>query len=91
VKLPATILDAYVGEYRDSYNVPVATIQRQGEQVFLRNAQGDVMEIQPENANTFFYVTGSQSRLTFEHDAQGRVTAILFRDDRHEELWEKRK
>ena len=90
-KLPAAILDSYVGEYRDSYNVPVATIQRQGEQVFLRNAQGDVTEIMPENVNTFFYVTGSQSRLTFEHDAQGRVTAILFRDDRHEELWEKRK
>jgi acetyl esterase/lipase len=91
LKLPTVLLDSYVGEYRDSYNILVATIQRQGEQVFLKNAQGDVMEIQAENASTFFYVTGSQSRLTFEHDPQGRVTGIQFRDDRHEELWEKKK
>jgi predicted esterase len=91
LKLPTTMLDTYVGEYRDSYNVLVATIQRQGEQVFLKNAQGDVMEIQAETPSTFFYVTGSQSRLTFEHDPQGRVTGIQFRDDRHEELWEKKK
>lgn len=91
VKLPQAILDSYVGEYRDAYNVPVATIQRQGEQVFLKNAQGDVLEIQPENTSTFFYLTGSQSRLTFERDPQGKVTGILFRDDRHEERWEKRR
>jgi pimeloyl-ACP methyl ester carboxylesterase len=91
LKLPTTILDTYVGEYRDTYNVLVATIQRQGEQVFLRNAQGDVNEIMAESTSTFFYPTGSLTRLTFEHDAQGRVTGILYRDDRHEELWEKRK
>jgi len=80
-----------VGEYRDSYNILVATIQRQGEQVFLKNAQGDVMEIQAETPGTFFYITGSQSRLTFEHDSLGRITGIQFRDDRHEEFWEKKK
>ena len=91
LKLPITILDTYVGEYRDSYNVLVATIQRQGEQVFLRNAQGDVNEIMAESTSTFFYPSGSLTRLTFEHDSQGRVTGILMRDDRHEELWEKKK
>jgi hypothetical protein len=91
IKLPTSILDSYVGEYRDSYNILTATIQRQGEQLYLRNAQGDVSEIQAENTTTFFYLTGSQTRLTFEHDQQGRVTAIQVRDDRHEELWEKRK
>ena len=91
LKLPITILDTYVGEYRDSYNVLVATIQRQGEQVFLKNAQGDVNEIMAESTNTFFYPSGSLTRLTFEHDSQGRVTGILMRDDRHEELWEKKK
>jgi pimeloyl-ACP methyl ester carboxylesterase len=91
LKLPATVLDTYVGEYRDSYNVPVATIQRQGEQVFLKNAQGDVNEIMAESTSTFFYASGSLTRLTFEHDSQGHVTGILMRDDRHEELWEKKK
>jgi pimeloyl-ACP methyl ester carboxylesterase len=91
LKLPTAILDNYIGEYRDSYNVLSATIQRQGEQVFLKNAQGDVYEIMAESTNTFFYPSGSLTRLTFEHDSQGRVTGILMRDDRHEELWEKRK
>jgi predicted esterase len=91
LKLPATVLDTYVGEYHDSYNVLAATIQRQGEQVFLKNAQGDVYEIMAESTSTFFYPSGSPTRLTFEHDSQGRVTGILFRDDRHEELWEKKK
>jgi pimeloyl-ACP methyl ester carboxylesterase len=91
LKLPAAILDSYVGEYHDSNSVLAATIQRQGDQLFLKNAQGDVMEILAESTSTFFYPSGSPTRLTFEHDAQGRVTAIQYRDDRHEELWEKRK
>jgi hypothetical protein len=91
LKLPLSLLDTYVGEYRDTDNVLTATIRRQGEQLFLKNAQGDVREIQAENVSTFFYPTGSLTRLTFEHDPQGHVTGILYRDDRHEERWEKRK
>jgi acetyl esterase/lipase len=91
VKLPTALLDSFVGEYRDVNNVAVATIQRQGEQMYLKNAQGDVYEIEAESSNTFFYTTGSLSRMTFEHDSAGRVSGILFRDDRHEERWEKRR
>ena len=36
VKLPASMLDTFVGEYHDSNNILAATIQRQGEQMFLR-------------------------------------------------------
>ena len=32
----------------------------------------------------------STTRLIAERDAEGRITAIVFRDDRHEERWEKR-
>ena len=91
IKLATSTLDSYAGEYHDSYNVLVATVQRQGEQLFLKNAQGDVSEIQPENSSTFFYLSGSLTRLTFEHDNQGRVVALQLRDDRHEERWEKHK
>jgi pimeloyl-ACP methyl ester carboxylesterase len=91
LKLPPAILDSYVGEYHDASNVLAATIQRQGDQIFVKNAQGDVTEILAESTSTFFYASGSPTRLTFEHDPQGRVTAIQYRDDRHEELWEKRK
>jgi pimeloyl-ACP methyl ester carboxylesterase len=91
LKLPETLLDTYVGEYRDSYNIVQATVQRQGERLFLRNAQGDVNEILAETTNTFFYPSGSLTRLTFEHDTQGRITGILYRDDRHEEMWERKR
>jgi pimeloyl-ACP methyl ester carboxylesterase len=91
IKLPASLLDSYVGEYHDSANVLAATIQRQGDELYLRNAQGEVMEIQAESAATFFYPNGSLTRLTFEHDAQGHIVALQLRDDRHEERWEKRK
>ena len=32
----------------------------------------------------------STTRLYFERDGQGRVTALVLRDDRHQERWEKR-
>jgi hypothetical protein len=89
--LPIPLLDSYTGEYRDSNNVLVATIQRQGDQIFLHNAQGEALEIMAESNTTFFYPSGSLTRLTFERDPQGKVTGIKFKDDRHEELWEKKK
>jgi predicted peptidase len=64
LKLPTAVLDAYVGEYRDSYNVAVATIQRQGDQMFLKNAQGEVFEIMAESTSTFFYPSGSHRHPT---------------------------
>jgi hypothetical protein len=91
LKLPIPLLDSYTGEYRDSNNVLVATIQRQGDQIFLHNAQGEALEIMAESNTTFFYPSGSLTRLTFERDPQGKVTGIKFKDDRHEELWEKKK
>ena len=91
VKLAAATLDSYVGEYHDSSNVLAATIQRQGDQLFYRNSSGEALEIEAESASVFFFPTGSLTRLTFEHDAQGRVVALEYRDDRHEERWEKRK
>jgi len=91
IKLPIATLDAYVGEYHDNYNIVVATIQRQGDQMYLKNQQGDLNEIMPETTSTFFYPSGSLTRLTFERDQQGRVAALRLRDDRHEELWEKKK
>jgi hypothetical protein len=39
----------------------------------------------------FFYPTGSTTRLIFQKNAEGKVTGILYHDDRHEELWEKEK
>jgi hypothetical protein len=69
----------------------VATLFRQGELLYEKDSHGDISELMAESPASFFYLNGSAAtRLTFERDAQGRVTGAVFRDDRHEERWEKR-
>jgi acetyl esterase/lipase len=91
IKMPPAALDAMAGEYRDVNGHVAAILFRQGDQLFEKNPQGEIAELAPESGTTFFYPNGSSfTRLIFERDAQGRVAAALFRDDRHEERWEKR-
>jgi acetyl esterase/lipase len=91
MRLPTTVLDSFVGEYRDLHGALVAVISRQGENLYLKNRQGDTDELDAEAPTVFFYANGNpQTRISFEHDAQGRVTAAILHDDRHEERWEKR-
>jgi YD repeat-containing protein len=89
-KVYPNVYNAYAGEYEDQNEV-VATVFRQGERLFSRDRIGEVTELLPENATTFFYPTGGTRRLTFERDSEGRITGIRFRDDRHEEFWERRR
>jgi hypothetical protein len=91
IKLPAALLDALAGEYRDANGHPIVSIFRQGDQIYEKNLQGEIAELGAESSSVFFYATGSATtRLTFERDPQGRVSALVLRDDRHEERWEKR-
>ncbi len=91
IKLPAAVLDSLAGEYIDKNGHPVITIFRQADQLYETNLQGEIAELAAESLGVFFYVNGSSStRLTFERDAQGRVTWLVLNDDRHEERWEKR-
>jgi hypothetical protein len=91
IKLAPALLDSLAGEYTDKKGHPVITIYRQGEQLFEKNLQGEIAELAAETPSIFFYLNGSSTtRLTFERDTLGRVTALVLRDDRHEERWEKR-
>jgi acetyl esterase/lipase len=91
IKLAPALLDSVAGEYRDRNGLPVVTVFRQGDQLYEKNRVGEINELAAESPSTFFYPNGSSiPRLTFEHDLQGRVTALVLRDDRHEERWEKR-
>ena len=91
VKLTAAQLDALTGEYVDARGHTVATVFHQGETIWERNLQGELSELAAETAGTLFYPNGSSiSRVMVERDAAGRVTALLFRDDRHEERWERK-
>jgi hypothetical protein len=91
IRLTLAQLDSFTGEYHDQRGQVVATIFRQGDQLYEKNQQGDTYEIAPESLSVFFYPNGSSiGRLIFERDPQGRVTTAVYRDDRHEERWEKR-
>lgn len=89
-KIDPALYNAYVGDYQDQ-GVIVASISRQGDKLMSRSRSGDVTELLPENATTFFYPTGGTRRFTFERDAEGRISGIRFRDDRHEEFWERKR
>jgi len=90
-KVNPAIYDAYVGEYEDA-GVLQITVFRTGDELFGRNRIGEVTELLPESANTFFYPSGSTTRLIFEHDgATGAISGIILRDDRHEEHWERKR
>jgi len=90
IKLAPALLEGLIGEYRDSNGNLAATIFRQGDLLFERNQYGQTMELAAESPGVFFYPNGSSiTRLTTERDGQGRVKALILRDDRHEERWEK--
>jgi acetyl esterase/lipase len=91
IKLSQAALDLLAGEYRDAHGHDAAILFRQGERFYEKNPQGDVFELAAESPSVFFYPNGSSlTRFIFEHNAEGRVTSVIFRDDRHEERWEKR-
>lgn len=90
LKLAPGVLDALVGEYHDAAGHIAATLFRQGDQLYERDPHGEVTEVEAESASSFFYPLGSVwTRLTVERDTKGNVTGLTYRDDRHEEKWER--
>jgi acetyl esterase/lipase len=91
MKLTAAQLDALAGEYRDAHGQPVVTLFRQGELLYEKNQQGEIVELAAESPSLLFYPNGSSiTRINVEHDSQGHIVGLLYRDDRHEERWDKR-
>ncbi len=84
------LYDALEGDYFDQ-GVRQVTILRNGDRLMVKNRTGDLAEVLPESPTTFFYPNGGTSRLIFERAPDGHITGILFRDDRHEEHWERAK
>jgi acetyl esterase/lipase len=91
VRLTAAQLDGLTGEYFDAGGRPAATVFHQGEQLYERNPQGETSELAAASVNELFYPMGSSiTRIVVERDGQGRVLGLIYRDDRHEERWERR-
>jgi hypothetical protein len=90
LKLTPAQLDAFTGDYADDHGQLELTVFRQGEQLYQKNIHGEIAELAAESLSSLFYPNGiSLTRLVVERDAQGHVTALTLRDDRHEERWER--
>ena len=91
IKLSIAALDAVTGEYRDAAGHLTATLYRQGDQLYQKDSHGEVRGLEAESANAFFYPAGGVwTRLTVERDKEGRVSGLVYRDDRYEERWERK-
>jgi predicted peptidase len=88
VKLPAQLLDTYVGEYSEGRNEAPVIIYRQGDELFQKSPQGVVTALAAESQTTFYFQNSSQARIVFERDPEGKVNGFLYRDDRSEGRWE---
>jgi len=90
MRLSPAQLDSFVGDYLDLHGQPTIKVFRQGDQLFQKNRYGAIAELDAESLSSLFYPNGgSTTRLFVERDSQGRVIALTFHDDRHEERWER--
>lgn len=88
MKLPAQVLDEYVGEYSEGRNEPPVTIIRQGDALFYKNQLGVSTQLGAASVAAFYFESASQARLVFERDAEGRVSGFVYKDDRSDTRWE---
>jgi predicted esterase len=88
--LTPTQLDGFTGDYEDEHGQLAVTLFRQGDQLYQKNVHGEISELAAESLSMLFYPNGiSLTRIDVERDAQGHITALILRDDRHEERWER--
>jgi poly(3-hydroxybutyrate) depolymerase len=92
IRLSQAQVENLIGEYFEANGVAALTVFWQGERLYGKDRNGQVFELAAESPTQLFY-PGSPSiaRLIAQRDAEGRITAIVFHDDRHDERWEKRK
>jgi hypothetical protein len=90
VRLPDATLDSISGQYREPNGHSSITIYHEGDALYEKDQYGGVIPLAAESPTALFYPNGSSiTRLLIERDPHGRVTAIVFHDDRHEERWER--
>ncbi|HEY1767562.1 MAG TPA: prolyl oligopeptidase family serine peptidase [Terracidiphilus sp.] len=90
IKLTLATLESLGGEYREPNGHGVMTVFHQGDLLFEKDQYGSTIELAAESPTALFFPNGSSLlRLLIERNPQGRVTALVFHDDRHEERWEK--
>ena len=92
IKLTTGQIENLAGEYLDPNGLPALTVERQNEKLYAKDRYGEISDLAAASPTELFYPDGSSiTRLVAVRDAEGRITAMVLHDDRHEERWEKRK
>ncbi len=92
IRLTQAQVDNLTGDYLDQNGYPAMTLFWQNDRLYGRNRYGEIDELAAASPTDLFYPQGSRStRIFAERTPDGRITAIVLRDDRHEEHWEKKK
>lgn len=90
IKLSPAQLDGFSGDYVDNRGQVAVTLFRQGDQLYQKNHFGEIAELAAESNSVLFYPNGSSlTRVSVDRDPQGRITALVLHDDRHDERWER--
>lgn len=91
IRLTQAQVDNISGEYIEAGGISAITIFWQGDRLWGRDRYGDISELAAQSPTELFYPSGSSiTRLIAERAADGRITALIYHDDRHEERWVKR-
>jgi predicted esterase len=92
IRLTQAQIDNLTGDYMEPNGYAGLTIFWQNEKLYGRNRYGELDELAAASPTELFYPQGSYlPRIFAERTPDGRITAIVLRDDRSEERWEKRK
>lgn len=91
LRLTPQQLESFAGEYYDDHGQLAITVFRQGDQLYQKDLHGQIAELAAESFTTLFYPNcSSSSRVAVERNSEGRITALVYRDDRHEERLERK-
>lgn len=92
IRLTQAQIDNLSGDYLESNGYPAMTVFWQNDRLYGRNRYGEIDELAAASPTELFYPRGSSAtRIVAERDPDGRISALVLRDDRHEERWEKKK
>ena len=92
IKLTTPQLENLLGDYLEPNGYVAVSLFIQNDKLYIRNRYGEIDELAAASPTDLFYPYGSYStHLVAERASDGHIAALVLRDDRHEERWEKKK
>jgi hypothetical protein len=75
IRMDSTTLEKFTGKYKSNFEF---TIERVGEKIVRKDANGKAFELTPESDIKFFYSDGADRQIEFELDTTNKVSKAWF-------------